>query len=326
MLALRDGFTTGSGLGLGLGGAKRLCSEFSIESTLGKGTRVQCTRWKIMIESMWPTTAPWQRARRRALATGAAVGLDDARAGSSRSIATELATNLVEARRRRRAAGRTMASTMSTCWRSIGAAAWRTSTSCLRRRLSRPSARRAMGSGRCGGWPSAFHVASWPDRGTAVLRAQSRAAGCRGAAACRRRRPERGHARRAGVWRRLGVAHQRHRRRTLFVVDGLGHGVEAARAANEALQQFHRSARGAGGRADRGRAPGAAPDARRGGRGGAHRPGGLHRRIRPGWATSRRRAGVNGRAGASTGLAQRHRRPQRAQNPRLRRILARADC
>lgn len=44
--ALRDGFTTGKGLGLGLGGAKRLCSEFSIESTLGKGTRVQCTRWK----------------------------------------------------------------------------------------------------------------------------------------------------------------------------------------------------------------------------------------------------------------------------------------
>lgn len=45
-LALRDGFTTGNGLGLGLGGARRLCSEFSIESTVGKGTRVCCARWK----------------------------------------------------------------------------------------------------------------------------------------------------------------------------------------------------------------------------------------------------------------------------------------
>jgi serine/threonine-protein kinase RsbT len=44
--ALRDGFTTGDGLGLGLGGAKRLSSEFSIESVLGKGTRVTITRWK----------------------------------------------------------------------------------------------------------------------------------------------------------------------------------------------------------------------------------------------------------------------------------------
>ena len=44
--ALRDGFTTGNGLGLGLGGAKRLCNEFKIESTVGKGTRVTCARWK----------------------------------------------------------------------------------------------------------------------------------------------------------------------------------------------------------------------------------------------------------------------------------------
>src|SRR5580765_1318370 len=38
-LALRDGFTTGSGLGLGLGGSKRLVNEFEIASTPGKGTR-----------------------------------------------------------------------------------------------------------------------------------------------------------------------------------------------------------------------------------------------------------------------------------------------
>src|ERR1700751_424491 len=45
-LALRDGFTTGSGLGLGLGGAKRLVSEFEVSSRVGEGTRVTITRWK----------------------------------------------------------------------------------------------------------------------------------------------------------------------------------------------------------------------------------------------------------------------------------------
>jgi serine/threonine-protein kinase RsbT len=44
--ALRDGFTTGNGLGLGLGGAKRLSNEFDIASRPGEGTRVAITRWK----------------------------------------------------------------------------------------------------------------------------------------------------------------------------------------------------------------------------------------------------------------------------------------
>jgi serine/threonine-protein kinase RsbT len=45
-LALKDGYTTGSGLGLGLGGAKRLSNEFSIESKPGEGTRVTIARWR----------------------------------------------------------------------------------------------------------------------------------------------------------------------------------------------------------------------------------------------------------------------------------------
>ena len=45
-LALKDGFTTGGGLGLGLGGAKRLSSEFAIDSQPGAGTRVTIVRWK----------------------------------------------------------------------------------------------------------------------------------------------------------------------------------------------------------------------------------------------------------------------------------------
>ena len=44
-LALRDGYTTGSGLGLGLGGAKRLSNEFEISSVPGQGTRVRIARW-----------------------------------------------------------------------------------------------------------------------------------------------------------------------------------------------------------------------------------------------------------------------------------------
>jgi serine/threonine-protein kinase RsbT len=45
-LVLKDGYTTGGGLGLGLGGARRLMNEFSLESQPGKGTRVCVTRWR----------------------------------------------------------------------------------------------------------------------------------------------------------------------------------------------------------------------------------------------------------------------------------------
>jgi serine/threonine-protein kinase RsbT len=45
-LAMRDGYSTGAGLGLGLSGAKRLCHEFDIQSKVGEGTRVIATRWK----------------------------------------------------------------------------------------------------------------------------------------------------------------------------------------------------------------------------------------------------------------------------------------
>jgi len=44
--ALKDGFTTGAGMGLGLGGSKRLVNEFAIESEVGKGTKVTVVRWK----------------------------------------------------------------------------------------------------------------------------------------------------------------------------------------------------------------------------------------------------------------------------------------
>jgi len=45
-LALKDGYTTGTGLGLGLSGARRLVDEFHIDSNLGQGTRVEVTKWR----------------------------------------------------------------------------------------------------------------------------------------------------------------------------------------------------------------------------------------------------------------------------------------
>jgi serine/threonine-protein kinase RsbT len=44
--ALKDGFTTGTGLGLGLGGARRLSNDFQIASKPGEGTRIMITRWR----------------------------------------------------------------------------------------------------------------------------------------------------------------------------------------------------------------------------------------------------------------------------------------
>ena len=44
--SMRDGFTTGNGLGLGLGGSKRLVNEFEIVSKIGEGTRIVVVKWK----------------------------------------------------------------------------------------------------------------------------------------------------------------------------------------------------------------------------------------------------------------------------------------
>lgn len=45
-LALRDGYSSGGGLGLGLGGARRLANEFELDTTPGSGTRITITRWR----------------------------------------------------------------------------------------------------------------------------------------------------------------------------------------------------------------------------------------------------------------------------------------
>jgi len=45
-LAMTDGWTSGSGMGLGLPGSKRLVGDFEIDSAPGRGTRVSITKWK----------------------------------------------------------------------------------------------------------------------------------------------------------------------------------------------------------------------------------------------------------------------------------------
>jgi serine/threonine-protein kinase RsbT len=45
-LALTDGWTSGTGLGMGLSGARRLVNDFEIQSRVGEGTRVTIARWK----------------------------------------------------------------------------------------------------------------------------------------------------------------------------------------------------------------------------------------------------------------------------------------
>ncbi len=44
--ALKDGFTSGKGMGLGLGGAKRLVTDFDIKSIVGQGTSITTTKWR----------------------------------------------------------------------------------------------------------------------------------------------------------------------------------------------------------------------------------------------------------------------------------------
>lgn len=45
-LAMKDGYSTGEGMGLGLGGARRLMNEFELESQVGEGTSVVAIKWK----------------------------------------------------------------------------------------------------------------------------------------------------------------------------------------------------------------------------------------------------------------------------------------
>ena len=44
--AMTDGYTSGKGMGLGLGGSKRLMNEFNLQTTVGAGTKIMVARWR----------------------------------------------------------------------------------------------------------------------------------------------------------------------------------------------------------------------------------------------------------------------------------------
>ena len=46
-LAMKDGYSTGNGLGLGLPGSRRLMDEFEVQSEPGKGTKITMKKWRL---------------------------------------------------------------------------------------------------------------------------------------------------------------------------------------------------------------------------------------------------------------------------------------
>ncbi len=110
--AMRDGFTTGSGLGLGLGGAKRLSNEFSIDSKPGVGTKITIARWKgLMISVAVNDPSQVAEARREAAAVAGRNGFDDGRHRPRRARRHRARHQSDQARPRRRNAGRHLSKT-----------------------------------------------------------------------------------------------------------------------------------------------------------------------------------------------------------------------
>ena len=98
-LALKDGYTTGGGLGLGLGGAKRLSNEFYDRVAAGRGTRVTIARWKLSGTGIASVSRASQVAEARRATRAHRVELRVQRSRSAGTVAiavTEVATNLVK--------------------------------------------------------------------------------------------------------------------------------------------------------------------------------------------------------------------------------------
>jgi anti-sigma regulatory factor (Ser/Thr protein kinase) len=191
---------------------------------------------EVMIEVDVADDSAVAAARRQAVAAGAAVGFDELRSGQLAIVATELATNLVK----HGGGGRLLVGDgehhvdLLALDNGPGMADL---DQCLTDGYS-ATGTPGTGLGAVRRLAQAFQVASWPQRGTAVLARLVRAgappvgdevAGLsvakRGEDAC------------GDGW----ASHMDNQAGALFVVDGLGHGADAALAANEALRQFQRS-------------------------------------------------------------------------------------
>ena len=97
-LAMTDGWTSGSGLGTGLTGAKRLVDEFELDSTVGAGTRITITRWTRTFRKRHPVlliedNSQIGHARRVAQRLAEQHDFDTTDAGRVALLATELGSN-----------------------------------------------------------------------------------------------------------------------------------------------------------------------------------------------------------------------------------------
>jgi anti-sigma regulatory factor (Ser/Thr protein kinase) len=175
-------------------------------------------------------------ARRRALEVGAAVGLDDVHAGRLAIVASELATNLIKHARK----GRLL----------IGAGASHVDVLALDRGPGMADVQRCLAdgyssSGTAGNglgavrrMAQALHVASWPGGGTAVFARLLRHNGTAPSDdVAGIDLPKPGEVVCGDAW----ALHRDDAGCALFMVDGLGHGSEAALAAREAVRQFQHS-------------------------------------------------------------------------------------
>jgi anti-sigma regulatory factor (Ser/Thr protein kinase) len=193
-----------------------------------------------MFEVMVNDPSAVAEARRRAVAAATALGFDEVRAGQLAIAATELGTNLIK----HGGGGRLLVGNgddrieLLALDRGPGMA---DVSHCLADGYS-STGTAGNGLGAVRRLAQAFHIASWPGKGTAVMACFSR----RGEPACEPPRdeplggvslPKPGELACGDAWssHEDGVGG-----RTVFMVDGLGHGTEAAVAANEAVAQFQR--------------------------------------------------------------------------------------
>ena len=276
--ALRDGYTTGGGLGLGLGGAKRLVNEFDIDSRRARARASRCAQRGDDSPRVAPARSTSRAASRRCAAPRAALaarrsGFDETRRGrggagrrpswrptssSTPAAARSAASRARRARRRRRGPrARPRARHAPTSTRRCATATRPAGSAGHRPRRDRAGCRRRSTCSRA------------PGRGTALLAAAS----ARPAAEPRASVggvvvPIAGE---TGLRRRVGAARASGARVRCCVADGLGHGADAARRRRAPPVRELRAGRSRPTRAARAHARRAAADARRRGGGRAHR-------------------------------------------------------
>ncbi len=182
-LALKDGYTTGGGLGLGLSGAKRLSNEFSIESRPGEGTRVRLRAGADASNRLAPQPMQSQtllqidessqvgHARRAALDLARKLGFDEEQAGKVGLAVNECASNILKHAGRGAAdapADRTATASDGIEVIALDKGPGIADVAASLRDGHSTSGTLGGGSARCRGSPTRFEIFTQPGKGTAV--------------------------------------------------------------------------------------------------------------------------------------------------------------